>query len=279
MQDGPCPRYTRRGMNSPPSDLSTPSGGFAASRSFDGKTALVTGAGSGIGRAVAQQFAAAGARVVLVGRNREKLEAVAEELPRSLVLPFDHADETAVEEAMAVVRAKLRRLDILINNAGRYTASPVSETATSLWQGSLDSNLTGPFLLTREALPLLRETRGSIVNVSSTLGMKPIPGAASYCVAKAGVIMLTQATALEEAPNGVRVNAVCPGVVDTPIHRDRVASEDELQGFFDSAAKLHPLGRIGTADEVAALILYLSSAHSEWTTGAVMPIDGGISLA
>jgi meso-butanediol dehydrogenase/(S,S)-butanediol dehydrogenase/diacetyl reductase len=143
----------------------------------------------------------------------------------------------------------------------------------------LAANLTGPYLLTREALPHLRVTRGAIVNVSSTLGVRPIPGAAAYAASKAGLNMLTLSTAIEEAANGVRVNGVCPGVVDTPIHAARAGSGPEQhRQFLGQMGPAHPLGRVGSPEEIAALVLFLASAESAWTTGALVTIDGGISL-
>ena len=135
--------------------------------------------------------------------------------------------------------------------------------------------------MTREALPLLRENGGGvIINNASTLGLRPVPGSAAYCVAKAGLVMLSRACAIEEAGNGVRSLAICPGVVDTPIHRNRGGGpNDSASDFLQAAAGMHPLGRVGTSDEVASLVLFLASDESSWTTGSVITVDGGISLA
>ena len=251
---------------------------------FSDKVALVTGAGSGIGRATVEAFSREGAKVALVGRTAAKLEAVAKELPpeRALVLPMHHENPEEVKTGLERTISAFGQLDILVNNAGSYTAQTVSETPPETWEEAIAVNLTGPFLLTRSALPLLRRQRnGVIVNIASTLALKPIRGAAPYCVAKAGLVMLTRATALEEAANGVRVNAVCPGVVDTPIHRQRVeigGDSEALEAFRENMAHFHPLGRIGTAAEIASLVLFLASDASSWTTGAVVTIDGGVSL-
>jgi NAD(P)-dependent dehydrogenase (short-subunit alcohol dehydrogenase family) len=141
-------------------------------------------------------------------------------------------------------------------------------------------NLRGPFLLTREVLPVMRrQASGVVINNSSTLGLRPIPGTAPYCVAKAALIMLTRATAQEEAQHGIRVAAVCPGVVDTPIHRQRFGGEQPPAEFLEEMGRLHPLGRVGRPEEVAELVLFLASDSSSWTTGAIVTIDGGISLA
>ncbi len=249
---------------------------------FSGKVALVSGAGSGIGRATARAFLDEGARVVLLGRTLAKLEESAAGFSdRALAITARHEDPIQVQTAVRRTVDAFGRLDILVNCAGTYSPGTAGDTPKEVWDESLATNLTGPYVLTREALPHLRRERGGVViNVSSTLGLKPTAGAAAYCAAKAGLLQLTRATALEESPRGVRVNAVCPGVVDTPIHRQR-AGEDtaRITTFLEQMARLHPIGRVGRSEEIAALILFLASDASSWTTGAIVTIDGGISLA
>ena len=249
---------------------------------FSGKVALVSGAGSGIGKAIAEAFSREEGKVILLGRTLSKLEEVAAKLPGPGALAIRARQESPGEVAAALEQAAstMGRLDILVNNAGIYTAGFAGEMPQEAWEESLAVNLTGPFVLTRAALPLLRlERQGVIVNVASTLGLKPIPGAASYCVAKAGLIMLTRATALQEGRNGVRANVVCPGVIDTPIHRQRVGDDPGRQEeFLMNAARLHPVGRVGRPEEIASLVLFLASDAASWITGAVVTADGGISL-
>jgi meso-butanediol dehydrogenase/(S,S)-butanediol dehydrogenase/diacetyl reductase len=226
-------------------------------------------------------LAAEGARVALLGRSREKLEAVAAEMAAgsALAVAARHDDDAQAAAAVRKVVEAFGRLDVLVNNAGSYVPGTVAELEAGSWSDAVASNLTGPYLLSHEALPHLRKTRGSIVNVSSSLGLQPIAGAAAYCTAKAGLIMLTRALALEEAPHGVRSNAICPGVVDTPIHRKRVGENpQDVESFLARMGEMHPLGRVGRPEEIAELVLFLASEASGWTTGAVIAIDGGISL-
>ena len=246
---------------------------------FAHKVALVSGAGSGIGRAVAEGLAREGASVALLGRTRSKLEETAERLPpkRSIVIAGMHEDPLDAARAVRSTVEAFGGLDVLVNNAGVFVGGTAGLTSDEDWRLAL-ANLTGPFLLTREALPHLRRRCGSIVNVGSTLGSRPIPGALPYAVSKAGLVMLTTATALEEAPNRVRVNAVAPGVVDTPILRRRSREAAEISDYLEEMGRLHPLGRVGKPEEVAATIIFLASEDSAWTTGAVLPVDGGMLL-
>ena len=239
---------------------------------FEQRVAFVTGAGSGIGRRFAERFVEEGGRVLLCGRTRAKLEDVAQRLPseRVLLAAGSSADDTAVSKAVALVESTWGRLDVLFNNAGTFTPQTLGETSDEIWTEQLANNLTGPFVATRACLPLLRKcpTGGVVLNNSSTLGLQAIAGMAAYSIAKAGLIQLTRVLAREEAPQGVRAVAVCPGVVDTPIHTAPP----------ESMAALHPLGRIGSVDDVASLALFLASDESSWTTGAIVSVDGGISL-
>jgi meso-butanediol dehydrogenase/(S,S)-butanediol dehydrogenase/diacetyl reductase len=248
---------------------------------FASKVALVSGAGSGIGRAVAEALAREGAHVVLLGRTRKKLDDAAARLPagRALVVAARHEDPAGAAGAVRAAVEAFGGLDVLVNNAGEFVPGSAADATLDAWNASLAANLTGPFLLTREALPHLRRSAGAVVNVASTLGIRPIPGVLPYAVAKAGLVMLTLAAAAEEAPHGVRINCVCPGVVDTPIHRRRVGEDPEaIAAFLREMGRLHPLGRVGKPEEVASLVLFLASAESSWTTGAVVAADGGILL-
>lgn len=240
--------------------------------------ALITGGGSGIGAATARQMAHAGFRVALLGRTRARLERVAGEIrdgghPEPLVIPCRQELEAEAELAVSLTHEAHGRLDVLVNNAAIFEPGAVRDATAEHWSTMLAINLQGPVFLSRAALPFLEETRGVIVNVSSTLGERPVAGYAAYSASKAALISLTRSLALEEASRGIRAVAICPGVVDTPIHGDEGRPEK-----MAAMAEMHPLGRVGTPDEVAGLVLHLCGEHSRWITGSVFTIDGGISL-
>lgn len=240
---------------------------------LDGRRILVTGGSSGIGLETARQLLHAGAEVALVARGTEALEkAVAELGDRSWHVACDVADAGQVRRLAEAVGERWDALDGLVNNAGLATMATLLGTEPEVWDQTFAVNVKAPYLVSRALHPLLR--RGScpaVVNVSSTLAEKAIPGMAAYNAAKAALNQLTRSLALEWAP-GVRVNAVMPGVVDTPIHATRGLSAEQVQRM----GRLHPLGRVGRPADVAATILFLLSPAAGWTTGAVIPVDGGM---
>jgi meso-butanediol dehydrogenase / (S,S)-butanediol dehydrogenase / diacetyl reductase len=250
---------------------------------FDDRVAVITGGGSGIGRAVAERFCREGGRVALVGRTPAKLDRVAAELgaERALVLPGAHEDPAHAAHVAEQTVQRWGRIDALFNNGGTFDPATVADTTDAAWATTLAANLTGPFVMSRAVLaPMRAAGHGVVIHTASTLGLKPIPGAAAYSVAKAGLIMLGKAMAIEEAGHGIRVLTVCPGVVDTPIHRQRPGIVDDAaqRAFLGEIAPVHLLGRVGTPEEVASLMLHLASDESSWMTGSVVPIEGGTVL-
>ncbi|HEY0078254.1 MAG TPA: glucose 1-dehydrogenase [Pyrinomonadaceae bacterium] len=248
-------------------------------RELEGRVALVTGATSGIGRATAMRFAEAGARVALVGRNREALGEVASEIEaregEAMEIGADVTVKVDAERAVAEAVGRFSRLDVLVNAAGILSNGTIETTTLEAWDEMLNVNLRAVFQLMQMAVPHLEATRGNIVNVSSVTGLRAFPGVLAYCVSKAGLDQLTRCAALELASKGVRVNAVNPGVVRTEVHRRGGMGEEAYAAFLEHSKKTHPLGRVGEASEVAELILFLASERAAWITGATYSIDGG----
>ena len=243
------------------------------------KIALVTGASSGIGRATALKFLAAGARVALVGRDAGALANVARETAQgrdeAFIVVADVTNEDDRRRAVAASVERFGGLDVLVNAAGGLISGTTETTSLDAWDSMLDVNLRAVFHLMQLAIPHLETRQGNIVNVSSVTGLRAFPGVLAYCVSKAGVDQLTRCAALELAGKKVRVNAVNPGVVRTQVHRRGGMSEEAYAAFLEHSRTTHPLGRVGEAEEVAELILFLASARAAWITGATYSIDGG----
>jgi len=246
---------------------------------FANKVVLITGATSGIGKATALKFATAGANVAAVGRNREALTSLSNQLEAQgghhLMLQADLSREADVDRIVSQTGEHLGGLDVLVNAAGHISSGTIENTTIAAWDAMLNINLRAVFLLMQKATPMLIESRGNIVNVSSVTGLRAFPGVLAYCVSKAGVDQLTRCAALELAAKGVRVNAVNPGVVVTEIHRRGGMDDEQYTAFLEHSKDTHPLGRVGDASEVADLITFLASSRASWITGATYSIDGG----
>jgi NAD(P)-dependent dehydrogenase (short-subunit alcohol dehydrogenase family) len=249
---------------------------------IEGKAALVTGASSGIGRATALRLAAEGADVALVARNRAALEETAVAARKTgrkaIVVPVDVTSAEHCERAVDAAVKGLGKLDILVNAAGIIGSGSISDTMGEDWNAMMRVNLDSVFHLTQLAVPHLKRTRGTIVNVSSVTGTRAFPGLLAYCVSKAAVDQLTRCAALDLAPDGVRVNAINPGVVVTELHRRAGFDEERYAAFLEHSRETHPLGRVGEADEIAESIVWLASPRSGWITGVTLGIDGGRHL-
>jgi NAD(P)-dependent dehydrogenase (short-subunit alcohol dehydrogenase family) len=248
---------------------------------FVGKTAVVTGATSGIGRATADLLVARGAKLVAVGRDRGELESLAATLGSSGEVHFvvaDITDEKAPAQIVGETLAACGHLDVLVNAAGVIATGTIEATSDAVWDQLMDINARAPFRLMREAMPHLIARRGTVVNVSSVNGLRSFAGVLAYCVSKSAVDQLTRCAALEMAPKGVRINAVNPGVTVTNLHRRGGMNEDQYGAFLERSKETHPLGRPGQPEEIAELIAFLASDRAGWITGATMSIDGGRHL-
>jgi NAD(P)-dependent dehydrogenase (short-subunit alcohol dehydrogenase family) len=247
-----------------------------------GQTALITGGGTGMGRAIALAFSREGAGVIVAGRRAEKLHEVVSEIEKqggqALAVSCDVTQSKDAERAVQESVARFGRLDVLVNNAGALHISTVESIPEEDWDRIMLVNLKGPFLMSRAALPALRKAGGgSIINIGSILGLVGMKGRAAYATSKGGVTTLTKSMALDYAHEKIRVNCICPALVETELIRDLFGSGSEGEAVRRSRIAQIPLGRIGRPEDVADLAVFLASKESSWVTGVAIPLDGGLS--
>ena len=240
------------------------------------QVALITGGTSGIGEAVALLFAREGARVAFTGRSRDRGEAVLGKIAGSIFVEADSRSSSDSRRAVDETLQAFGRLDILVNNAGVFYAHTILDCPESEWDEQLDSKLKGTFLMSKFALPsMIEQGQGTIINISSGWGLVGGDRAVAYCAANGGVVLLTKAMAIDHGPQGIRVNCICPGDVLTPM----LPADAKLRGLnweeYLAGCANRPLGRIGTADEIAQAALFLASDDSSFMTGAALVVDGG----
>jgi len=248
---------------------------------LSGKVALITGGGTGIGRACALQFSREGAKVAVAGRRREPLAAVVAEIQaaggQALSASCDVAKSDQVERTIREVVAQFGALHVLVNNAGILHVGSIEETSEAEWDRLMDVDLKGVFLVSRAALPELRKSGGAIVNIGSVLGLVGMKKRAAYAAAKGGVTMLTKAMALDHAQEGIRVNCICPAIVETDLVQTILSQAPDRVAAVRLRTAQIPLGRMGKPEDVAALAVFLASEESSWLTGAAIALDGGLT--
>lgn len=244
---------------------------------LDGKVTLVTGGSRGIGKAIAKEFAQNGATIVISGKDKANLDQTAKELG-AFAIQADMRKESDVQDLINKTVEKFGKLDILVNNAGVFPKIKLlHEISDSEWRDVLDVNLNGPFYATKYSIPHLQKNGGAIINIASSAGLKAYENfnADAYSASKAALVLLTKCWALEYAKSKIRVNCICPGVVETDMTSEFL-SNPAMRDMMNFA---YPIGRFGTVNDVAKAALYFASEEdSPWVTGAILPLDGGESI-
>jgi len=245
------------------------------------KIAIVTGAGSGIGRAIALAMVREGARVVLVGRRNDRVEAVAREVPReeqgsAMALAADVSKRDSIERVLQETAKAFGGINVLVNNAGILHPGTVEQITEAQWDETFNINVRGLWLLSRAVLPHLRKAGGgSIINVASVLGINGVRNRAAYAASKGAVVLLTKCMAIDHGHENIRVNAICPSFVETDLTAAVLSKAADPDAMRRERIGVHPIGRLGQPEDMAGLAVYLASDESSWVTGAVFPVDGG----
>jgi len=244
---------------------------------LQGKVAIVTGAGTGIGRACALAMAAEGASLALVGRRREKIDQLAKELGgTTLPVVADVSKKMDIENLISATVSKFGSVNVLLNNAGILHPGTVEQITEEQWDQTFNVNVRGLWLLSRAVLPHMRKTGGgSIINIASVLGINGARNRASYAASKGAVVLLTKCMAIDHGHENIRVNAICPSFVETDLTAAVLSQVADPQAVRRERIAIHPLGRLGRPEDIAGLAVYLAGDESSWVTGAVFPVDGG----
>ncbi|MFJ9588661.1 SDR family NAD(P)-dependent oxidoreductase [Streptomyces acidicola] len=245
---------------------------------LEGKAALVTGAGTGIGRGIAKRLADEGAAVVIMDRTKDSLEESASQHENITHIVADIGKPDDVARLVSEVRERHGRLDILVNNAGIAPVTPFDEATMDEYDRVFLTNVRGLVDLTREALPLLKQTKGNVVNLSSAAVARPVANMSTYAASKAAVNTYTKVWAKEFAKDGVRFNIVSPGPIETPIYEKTDLSAEEIQAHRDRVTQGVPLHRFGKIEEVTSLVAFLTSDEASFITGAEYLVDGGMAV-
>lgn len=240
---------------------------------LEDKIAIVTGGSKGIGYGIAERFMNEGAKVIICSRNDSELSEAASKLSCESY-QLDVSDSKGIKSMTEWFSKEHGKLDILVNNAGLIRPGRITDTTEEDWDLQINVNLKGPFLMSNNFLPLMN-AGGSILNISSTVGLRAMRGAVAYCASKAGVVNLTKAMALDLAGK-IRVNCICPAVVDTPMVDERISKGNVSRKMLE---RVQPIGRMGKPEEIAAMALHLCGPEAEWTTGSIITVDGGQTAA
>ncbi len=253
---------------------------------LEGKVALITGGGTGIGAAIAERFVAEGAKICITGRRQDVLDQESARIPKGWVTTCT-GDVASYEDALRMVEKIVAfggKLDVLVNNAGIDTPGAITEIDPAVWKRVLDTNLTGPLYLMKIAIPYMKKIGGgSIINIASLAGVRCIPAMPAYCSSKAGLIMLTQQAALDYGSFKIRCNVVCPGGTRTTMIENSMAGlakklNKDLDGTFEYFSKNVPLRRVCYPSEIAGTCVYLAGEDSSFVTGSILMVDGGAAI-
>jgi len=248
-----------------------------------GKIAIVTGAANGIGRGIAVRFAKEGAKVGVLDLYADTCQKVVDEIAafggEAIALPCDVTQEDQVESAVLQMIERFGRVDVLVNNAAVMPAGRIHETSPSDFDRCVAVNLRGAYLMNRAVIPImLKQRSGSIIHMASITGTLGLPGIAAYSMTKGGLTALTRAMSTDYARLGIRVNAVSPGTIDSPMLHNFVASQSNPELIRKAFDEMHPIGRVGTIEEVASVFVFLASDEASFVTGANYEVDGGLSV-